>query len=83
MDERILAMSKKIHMVDQTPLKDFLRFAECIHTDQGNVYCRVPFWIQEKNGLLVLHGEMPEDLSQFIAKAGLGNPNPQIKKVKL
>ena len=83
MDERILGMSKKIHMIDQTPLKDFLRFAESIHTDQGNVYYRVPFWIQEENGVLVLHEQTPKDLSEFICKAGLGINNPQSIKPKL
>ena len=76
-------MSTKIHMVDQTPLKDFLRFAESIHTEQGNEYVRVPFWIQCHNGLFILHEKMPEDLSMFITKAGLGGDNPQINKVEL
>lgn len=70
-------------MVDQTPLKDFLHFADFVHTEQGNDYFRVPFWIQQDNGVLVLHKEIPEDLSQFLAKAGLGGGNPQIQKTTL
>jgi hypothetical protein len=76
-------MSKQIHMVEHTPLRDFLQFAEIVRTDQGNSYYRVPFWIQRHNGLLILHENPPEDLSEFITKAGLGNPNPQIIKPEL
>ena len=83
MDERILDMSVKIHMVDQISVKDFLRFAEYVHTENGNEYYRIPFWIQRSDEVLILHEEDPEDLSQFITKAGLGNPNPQIKKAEL
>lgn len=57
------------------------RFAYTIKTKEGNVYYRWPQWFQEMpDGNLVMCKIMPDDLSDFICKAGLGQPNPQIIK---
>ena len=55
------------------------KFAYTIKTKEGNVYYRWPQWFQEQpDGSLVMCKTMPDDLSDFICRAGLGAPNPQI-----
>jgi hypothetical protein len=65
------------------PILDILKeFGSVIETQEGNVYAEIPFWMEIKNGEVILHTSMPEDLSQFLAKAGLGGDNPQPRKCK-
>jgi len=76
-------MSKQINICSNFTLVESLRMAEYVHTDSGNDYYKIPFWMQKINDVLILHEEMPEDLKIFVTKAGLGGDNPQIKKAEL
>ena len=66
------------------PVSVLVRHASEIVTEEGNTYYKIPHWFQvTPNGNdIVFHGKMPEDLSTYICKARLGNPNPQIKNPK-
>ena len=84
MDERILGMSKSVEILYWMELENLLQFAQEAHTDEGNTYYQIPFWIQEgKNGTFIVHEKPPEDLAMFLTKAGLGGDNPQIKRAEL
>ena len=60
-------------------------YAEKVVTEKGNVYFRFPGWFQQLPGNFefVIHTDMPEDLSKFICKAGLGGENPKPIKPEL
>jgi hypothetical protein len=63
--------------------ENLLEYAEVVHTKEGRVYFRIPVWFEKMGcGEFRIHEDMPEDLSQFITKAGLGGDNPQIQKPK-
>ena len=65
-------------------LKDVFRFwADIVVTSEGNTYAKIPFWFEIQNDGIVLHETMPEDLSEFVTKAGLGGDNPQIIKPEI
>lgn len=55
-----------------------------VTTDQGNTYYKMSHWFQvSPDGEdIIVYGKMPDDLSEFIVRAGLGQPNPQIKNPK-
>jgi len=79
-------MSKPVDIGKSIPLALLLKeYAEEVVTTEGNMYYRLPYWFQQLPGNFefVLHTDVPEDLVQFITKAGLGGDNPQIIKVKL
>ena len=78
-------MSKEIKLIGRYQLNDAIRLAaEKVVTEEGSVYARIPFWFEVQNGGdLILHEEMPEDLSKFICKSGLGGDNPKPIKPKL
>ena len=74
-------MSKSICVREDVPLQCLLMYAESVETDQGKTYYRLPVWFEKDGKWFRIHGEdLPEDLGMYIAKAGLGNPNPKIKK---
>ena len=66
-------------------LINIVRYGEKAVTKEGKTYYRFPYWFEQLPGTFefILHVEAPEDLKEFIAKAGLGNPNPQIQKPNL
>jgi hypothetical protein len=59
-------------------------YAERVVTKNGNVYYRFPVWFQHlpNTGEFVIHTDMPEDLSEFIVKSGLGGGHPKPTKPK-
>lgn len=71
--------------IDNIPLASLLdRFAERVVTDEGNVYYRIPYWIQYNNDItFTVHVQEPTDLSDYITSAGLGGHNKPIEKPKL
>jgi hypothetical protein len=77
-------MTKPVDIGQNIALANLLEYAEQVVTEKGNAYYRFPCWFQllPDNFEFRVHSVPPEDLSQFITKAGLGNPNPQIKKPK-
>jgi hypothetical protein len=78
-------MPEEIKIAEISTLTQIIyRFGTRVETEDGNHYYEIPFWFKPTVEGWVLYGaELPEDLSQFIAKAGLGQPNPQPKKVEL
>jgi len=68
-------------------LANFLmKYAERITTADGNTYYRFDGWFQMIPGdyEFVFHRDnWPEDLSQFVTKAGLGGDNIQIEQPEL
>lgn len=75
-------MKEPIELGKSYGLANLVRFAERVVTEEGNIYYRFPCWFQELPGdfEFILHRDLPDDLSQFITKAGLGGDNPQIKE---
>jgi len=63
-------------------LELLMSYGEHVKTQQGNVYFRLPYWFQITDTGYLMHNDEPEDLSMFLAKAGLGSPNPQVYKPK-
>lgn len=55
-----------------------------IRTD-GREFYYLPFWFENVGGTWRFYSmdNLPEQLSQFIIKARLGNPNPQPEKGEL
>ena len=78
-------MSKEINISYWEPLANLVKYAERVETEAGNVYYRFPRWFHQlpDNLEFVIHTDIPEDLSQFIVKSGLGGDNPQPTKPKL
>lgn len=78
-------MEKKINIGQNHALAILTKYAEEVTTEEGNTYYRIPFWFQQHPGNFEFSicVEIPEDLSLFITKSGLGAPNPQIKKPKV
>jgi hypothetical protein len=63
------------------PVSYLLKHASEITTKEGNTYHKIPFWFEvSPDGSVVFHHAMPEDLSEFVCKAGLGNPDYVIKR---
>ena len=61
-----------------------MKCAERVPAKNGNIYYHLPCWFEEVGpGELVLHLKNPEDLTEFITKAGLGGDNPQITKPEI
>lgn len=85
MGKRLLAMIKEIKITEKATLTQVVyRFGTRVETVEGNRYYEVPFWFKPTADGWVLYGkELPEDLQQFICKAGLGGDNPKPKKVEL
>lgn len=80
-------MTEEVY-IGQSPVLMYLKkYAEEVTTEQGNIYYRFPCWFRMlPNGLgftMYKDTDIPEDLQMFITKAGLGEPNPQIKKPEL
>ena len=75
-------MADAVHIGQNYALANLLEFAEEVVTEEGNKYYRFPCWFQLHPGNFEfsIHHKLPEDLSMFICKAGLGQPNPQVKK---
>ena len=61
-----------------------VKVANVIETNEGNVSYKIPhcFQVSPDGEDIVFHGTMPEDLSEFICQAAMGQPNPQIKRPK-
>ena len=77
-------MSEPRTILYWAPLEDLLDMAEVVITEEGNTYFKIPAWFEKKgHGEFVIHTDMPEDLSQFITKSGLGGDNPKPTKPKL
>lgn len=78
-------MSKEIKIVEISTLTQIIyRFGTRVETAEGNHYYEIPFWFKPTAEGWILYGaKLPEDLSQFITKAGLGGDNPQPKEVRL
>ena len=76
-------MRAPVEMGKNIALANFLdKYAEKVITADGSVYYRFIDWFQQLDRGFVMHLDLPNDLSEFIVKAGLGNPNPQIQKPK-
>lgn len=74
-------MVKSISVHKSTPIESLLMYADIVETEEGKTYYHLPIWLEEDGNWFQVHGkDLPEDLGMFIAKAGLGNPNPQIKR---
>lgn len=69
-----------IHIIERALFVRVLkRYGAQVHTIEKGVYFKIPYWFEvKKNGAITLHTKTPEDLSMFLAKAGLGGDNPQI-----
>ena len=78
-------MSEPTDIGKSVCLKNLTKYAERVKTEDGNVYYRFPHWFQEIPGdfRFVIHTDLPEDLSQFITKSGLGGDNPKPTKPEL
>ncbi len=78
-------MSKGIKIAEISTLTQIIyRFGTWVVSVDGNHYYELPFWFKPTTEGWVLYGdELPEDLSQFIVKSGLGGDHPQPQKVKL
>jgi len=61
-----------------------VKYASEITTKSGNTYYKIPYWfkVSSDGENIEFLKKMPEDLSEFVCKARLGNPNPQIKNSK-
>ena len=71
-------MSEPRTILYWAPLEELLDYAQVIVTEEGKTYFQIPVWFEKKgNGEFVIHTDMPEDLSQFICKSGLGGDNPK------
>jgi len=76
---------KRIRIDRDVPFSDvILRYGDRAEPKSGNVYLRFDFWVKKNpdGSLDILAGNHPDDLSIFIAKAGLGGDNPKIIKSK-
>jgi hypothetical protein len=80
-----IGMGHSIKLGQNYGLVNLFRFADKVETEEGKEYYRFPYWFEllPGNFEVTLHVDLPEDLSKFITKAGLGNPNPQIQKPTL
>jgi len=77
-------MEKTVNVNENTPLKYLFLYADKVTTPEGNTYYFLPVWFKQKGCWFSVHlKDLPEDLSEFICKAGLGQPNPQIQKAEL
>jgi len=77
-------MAKEIHICKDTPLHCLLAYADRVETEEGNIYYKLPIWFKKEGSWFSVYGEdVPEDLSMFITKAGLGKLNPQIIKARI
>lgn len=77
-------MAKSISVNKDTPLQCLLIYADQVETKEGKTYYRLPVWFEQEGDWFRVHGkDLPEDLGRFIVKAGLGNPNPQIKRADI
>lgn len=75
-------MSEKVHICNCPALSVILEQYATEYPVDGKTYYGLPFWFEKIEGGLVMHFKEPEDLGYFIARAHLGNPNPQpVKKV--
>lgn len=65
-------------------LKEMMKYAEEATTSKGNIYYRIPFWLQINDSEeFIIHLEYPDDLSEFICRSMMGSGHPQIKKPKV
>lgn len=73
-----MRLGKNIRILD---LVDYAHSAET----EESVYFKLDGWFEWKGdaGWIFHTDKLPEDLNQFITKAGLGGENPQIKKPKV
>jgi len=64
------------------PMSVLIKCACKVETNEGNTYYKIPYWfeISDDGEDIIVHGNMPEDLSNYVTKAGLGGDNPKIKK---
>lgn len=76
-------MSDKIHICNCSALNAVIDGYATEFPVNGKTYFELPFWFEKMGGGFIMHFKAPKDLSEFITRAGLGNPNPQpIKKKK-
>lgn len=77
-------MKGPIHIGQNIAVANLLEYAEKVVTEDGKEYYRFPYWFEklEGNFEFVIHTTAPKDLSEFLTKAGLGEPNPQIEKAE-
>ena len=60
-------------------VSSLVKHASEVTTEEGNTYYKIPYWFQVSgDGEVTFLSKMPEDLSMFVCKAGLGSNNPQI-----
>jgi hypothetical protein len=78
-------MAESIDIGQNYSLAILLKYAAEVVTEEGNTYYKFPYWFQLHPGNFefTIHRNLPEDLSQFITKAGLGGPNPRPKEPEL
>ena len=72
-------MSKPETIWHCDPFDALFEHAELVVTEDSNEYFRIPVWFQKMgDGKFVIHTDkLPEDLSMFICKSGLGGDNPK------
>jgi hypothetical protein len=75
-------MAGTVELGQNYALVNLFKYAAKVETKEGKVYYKFPFWFEQLPGNfeVVMHRDMPEDLSNFICKAGLGSNNPQIEQ---
>ena len=78
-------MSKPETILFCDPFDMLLEYAEGAVIEGDKTYFRFPVWFEKLGkGKYAIHAEeLPEDLSEFITKAGLGGDNPCIQKIEL
>ena len=78
-------MLKNRNIGQSFALANLTKFAEKVTTTEGRTYYRFPCWFEQLPGNFefVVHEDLPEDLSKFIVKSGLGGDNPKIKKPEI
>lgn len=82
MGKKIVPMSKtSVQLIHCPALHVLVDKYATEYPVNGKSYFSLPFWFEKNENGIVMHFIEPEDLGHFIAKAHLGNPNPQpIKK---
>lgn len=62
-------------------VSSLVKHASEVTTEEGNTYYKIPFWFQvSRDGTVTFLNKMPEDLSMFVCKSGLGGDNPKLKE---
>jgi len=72
-------MNKPIEIGQNYAIANLLKYAKEVVTSDGRKFYQFPFWFEQLPGNFefLIHPEMPEELSMFICKSGLGGDNPK------